>query len=375
MNNDERKRLLPAHEIIPHAVTLWNRCKGGQDVVSRQLKNVQINFRQMKPRTYILIRQVMTQLLNAHLVYRIMDYVGKQLGDNYKDVTYDRLKDILNETSTFQYTLSLMFKLCNIENFRFIDLVVKKEENENNEDENNDENVRLPKRNRLRFFNSKPGTNIRFKGTNATDHMQISYNRTNCLLCGSETTVRCSTCEINLCKNKFGKKLMTCFEKFHCQTILKFSPRKNKKTKKKTKKNNVTDEDSSDENDEDNENNIGVAIEENNDEDDNADKKNNEDTTNDNDNNDEDMNDAKPQAQEIARLPRRALTRAFVNNSRLESTITPTTRRRLYTTTDVQYDSVARLPVQNNSSQATTVKRSNKRKVCTNNPNEDSDSD
>ena len=35
LNSDERHRLLPAHEVVPHAISLWNKCKGGQDVVSR----------------------------------------------------------------------------------------------------------------------------------------------------------------------------------------------------------------------------------------------------------------------------------------------------------------------------------------------------
>ena len=33
---------------------LWNRCKGGHGVLSRQLENVQKDFRQMKPRAEVI---------------------------------------------------------------------------------------------------------------------------------------------------------------------------------------------------------------------------------------------------------------------------------------------------------------------------------
>lgn len=64
LNSDERTRLPPAHDIVPHAVALWNKCKGGQDVVSRMLKNVKVDFRSLRPRAYIIIRLIMVQLLN-----------------------------------------------------------------------------------------------------------------------------------------------------------------------------------------------------------------------------------------------------------------------------------------------------------------------
>ena len=51
---------------------LWNKLKGGQDVVSRQLCNTKIDFRQMSPRAFVFIRQMKTQLLNAHIVYRLV---------------------------------------------------------------------------------------------------------------------------------------------------------------------------------------------------------------------------------------------------------------------------------------------------------------
>ena len=62
----------PAHDLRPHFVDLWNRFKGGQDVVSRQMSNVKVNFRQLSPRAFLVIRQIMTPLLNAHLALRLV---------------------------------------------------------------------------------------------------------------------------------------------------------------------------------------------------------------------------------------------------------------------------------------------------------------
>ena len=62
----------PAHDLRPHIVDLWNRLKGGQDVVSRQMSNVEVDFRQLSPRAFLIIRQVMTQLLNAQLALRLV---------------------------------------------------------------------------------------------------------------------------------------------------------------------------------------------------------------------------------------------------------------------------------------------------------------
>ena len=44
LNLDERKRLVSAHEIVPHAISLQNRCKGGHDVVSLQLQMKKYRF-------------------------------------------------------------------------------------------------------------------------------------------------------------------------------------------------------------------------------------------------------------------------------------------------------------------------------------------
>ena len=76
--NERRRRadepaLPPAHAILPSAVSIWNNVKGGQDVVSRILKNVKVDFRSLTPRTFIWFRFVLLSLLNAHLINRLLN--------------------------------------------------------------------------------------------------------------------------------------------------------------------------------------------------------------------------------------------------------------------------------------------------------------
>ena len=59
--------LPPAHQIVPWIVSPWNHVKGGQDVVSRILKNVKVDFRGLSPRAFVLIRAIMVSLPNAHI--------------------------------------------------------------------------------------------------------------------------------------------------------------------------------------------------------------------------------------------------------------------------------------------------------------------
>ncbi|MGH3055438.1 MAG: SAP domain-containing protein, partial [Gaiellaceae bacterium] len=77
--------LPPAHQITPELVALWNSIKGGQDVVSRILKNVKIDFAVLSPRAFTFIRSIQIMLLNAHLSLRIFSIVEKgqnQVADN-----------------------------------------------------------------------------------------------------------------------------------------------------------------------------------------------------------------------------------------------------------------------------------------------------
>ena len=79
----ENPGINPAHDFRPYIVDLWNKAKGGQDVVSRQLCNSKIDFRRLSPRAFLLIRQIMTQMLNTHLLYRLVKF---QLNENIDNV-------------------------------------------------------------------------------------------------------------------------------------------------------------------------------------------------------------------------------------------------------------------------------------------------
>ncbi len=127
LNRDERYRLTPAHEIVPYAISLWNKVKGGHDVVSRQLKNVKVNFRWFKPRAFIIMRQIMTQLLNVHLVHRIWIYGTKfiNIGMNKKTLTYQWLKQRLNGKRSFNEPLLDMFKSWDFQSLNFADFSIQ----------------------------------------------------------------------------------------------------------------------------------------------------------------------------------------------------------------------------------------------------------
>ena len=89
----------PAHDFRPYIVDLWNKAKGSQDIVSRQLRNSKIDFNRLSPRAFLLIRQIMTQMLNTHLLYRLLQF---QLNENIETYhTYKKLKIKLITMSSF----------------------------------------------------------------------------------------------------------------------------------------------------------------------------------------------------------------------------------------------------------------------------------
>ena len=62
LDKDNNIRL--AHEVKPLVVSLWNNVKGGQDVVSRMLKDTKIDFQSLSPRCFLLIRLINQILKN-----------------------------------------------------------------------------------------------------------------------------------------------------------------------------------------------------------------------------------------------------------------------------------------------------------------------
>jgi hypothetical protein len=239
INKNPNQRLGSAHDIIPHAISLWNKCKGGQDVVSRQLKNVKVDFYKLKPRAAIIIRQVMTQLLNAHLLYRIYSYAIK-INNNNKTAsyTYKKIKTKLNKIQSFSDTLEDMFdcwkfdKLCEeiTEQEQQQQLQIRLQEETAAKQKEVDGSIRdeivskIPRKNRIEFFNHE-GKPLRLTLNSSMDHIPETTRKNKCLLCKCHTTVKCSTCTIQLCKYPFGKNILSCYKKFHHQVTLKSETR------------------------------------------------------------------------------------------------------------------------------------------------------
>ena len=170
------------------------------------------------------IRGIMTLLLNAHLVSRIVDL-------NENDITrarsYRWLKRKLNKKRTFQKFLAIMAD----------DWTVAKEEVAGQEEEAQEvrepvEQVVLPKRNLVKFFNkNEAARRMRLDGQ---DHMKTTESKRQCIICyrmkngkkkRMETTVKCSKCGVYLCTRR---KLLpsgniahlSCWDRHHTQARL-----------------------------------------------------------------------------------------------------------------------------------------------------------
>lgn len=77
----------------------------------------------------------------------------------------------------------------------------------------------VPKRNRIHFFSYAEGKRIRLS---LEPHTVLSGSaRKACLLCRMKTTAKCSRCEVNLCRRKFGSNELTCWDEFHTSEEIK----------------------------------------------------------------------------------------------------------------------------------------------------------
>jgi hypothetical protein len=95
--HDDFVRMAPVHAVVPYVVSVWNNCKGGQDVCSRILKNCKVDFRKLSPQGFIWIRFILTALMNAHMVFRLL-----QFENNIQSfISYAKLKRSLNKHSSF----------------------------------------------------------------------------------------------------------------------------------------------------------------------------------------------------------------------------------------------------------------------------------
>lgn len=217
----DEELLRPAQSIIPQAIRIWNRVKGGQDVVSRILKNVKVDFKQLSPSAFMILRVIMTAAMNAHLTWRILEILP-ELGSFQ---SYDKLKNALNEKRSFQTFLLVAF----------LQWDVHRSESRNNGTSSDITNespcihraLKSPKGHlskRTAIFNTPQYTAMR---TDKNNHIRMRVEQPkrgkSCLVCGAETTVYCSKCDQHLCvKRKVrDQRVPTCWEHFHnAQTIV-----------------------------------------------------------------------------------------------------------------------------------------------------------
>jgi hypothetical protein len=229
---DSDESLLPAHDIKPYIVNFWNQVKGGQDVVSRMLKDIKIDFRSLSPRCFLLIRQILTQLLNAHLALRLLTFVSHKNLNNFTN--YKRLKESLNKLGTFNDFLWSFGKHWEPKLLKLDDKQNGNTFVTNALNSGDLGNVVIPKRNRADFFNGDAGKSIRLDNVGHT-LLHNQRPKKECIMCRAKTTVKCTRCEVSLCRFLKKNKKTTCWDRFHNNDILvvidkKQKYKKNKKT-------------------------------------------------------------------------------------------------------------------------------------------------
>lgn len=94
----------PARAIIPAVVDFWNNQKGGVDVVTRLVDNINPKHAKLNLIARIYLRSLCTMLMNAHLASRLLKLKAelggnKKIKDKYE--TYDQFKARLNSIGSF----------------------------------------------------------------------------------------------------------------------------------------------------------------------------------------------------------------------------------------------------------------------------------
>ena len=221
----------PAHELVPSAVSLWNHLKGGQDVVSRQLKNIKVNLRRLHPRAYIWQRFINLSLLNAHMFQRLL-----------------KLESTLTQVYSYRMWKGALIKSKSFETALMIHVVLNWQPQEQPFDIQNAQNseirdeigpevdaivgLRDRRRAKLPYCNESEGKRIRLDDDAV--HAPTSGPSAKCILCRTpstsssarngyiqvNTTHMCSHCGPSLCKFPFGNNNRSCFQKFHSRRTL-----------------------------------------------------------------------------------------------------------------------------------------------------------
>lgn len=204
----------PVQHFVPFAVSQWNHCKGGQDVCSRILKNVKVDFRSLTPRAFIIIRFIMVALMNSHMIYRLLRHEDRL--DSFQ--TYKHLKDSLNKDGAFSNFLT-KFAQEWTPSVRFVNHVNDATTLGLNQQESNvqpwmEGNLeKAPKRNRMKWLNSPTGISTRLSSD--VYHQRVSLPRKECPICGTQTTVACTICGLHVCGEKASGQRRSCWDLVH----------------------------------------------------------------------------------------------------------------------------------------------------------------
>jgi hypothetical protein len=222
--------LPPAHDIIPYVVSYWNHTKGGQDVASRILKNVKVDFSSLTPRGFLHIRMIMSSLMNSHLLLRLLSIEDKL--EQFS--TFHDLKKALNKLGSFEDYLrkfvhewepSLSVLAIFASELSSIPPNIGTSEvsqvfDTEHENQSGDQRFRVPRRNRLSFFNTQTGSQRRLN-VNAR-HEALSQRSRHCVACTNRTTNFCNFCQVSMCRTQPQTGSRTCWERFHENQILRY---------------------------------------------------------------------------------------------------------------------------------------------------------
>lgn len=143
-----------------------------------------------------------TQLLNAQIVYRLV--MLKLSGNIGQYQSYSSLKKRLNDMSTFS---TFLYEFA--ENWNQMETNQQVFENPELH-----QVTPVPKRNRIDWFNNNEnGKRMRLSEGNHLLVQRAEVQR--CLICRANTTCKCKTCTVPLCRFPFGRNRKSCWIKFH----------------------------------------------------------------------------------------------------------------------------------------------------------------
>jgi hypothetical protein len=229
--------LPPAHDIIPYCVSFWNKTKGGQDVASRVLKNVKADFKKLTPRGFLFQRFIMSALMNAHMVMRIINIASHI--DDFSSLANIRLSlnsdasffDFLREFTQNWRPDEILFQPLglNIEQ-SFTSIVTDERASTlqsvvtihplalDSELSPRDQAASIygqtPLRYRLQYLNSDRGRSKRLDTLFQHERISLSKAQT-CPLCKGRTTSKCTICDVPACCQKKSGRHKTCWDKLH----------------------------------------------------------------------------------------------------------------------------------------------------------------